>query len=592
MKKILYTAFAGLILLTTLSLSSCIKDKGNEIADKPLNAVRLISGIDEGYQVLPGEMLEVTPVLDYELGEEPDRFEYEWVAVSNNNYVLSTEKDLKIKIEGFLALEKTHRIIFRVKDTKTGMIYAFPRKTSEDENGAVVPSPFSVNTTNTLSYGYLFLTQIGNDINMDMYGFFTQDREFYLAKNVLSNPNEENRLALTDRKALGLLAVKDPFAPKANDTSPTRKRFSIWVMTDKSCDRVNANDFSWEPAYNISTLNIASSTFFDGGVSIPDKMVGVGSAGTTSLRWMFYHYKGNWYSYEALMTGNLGAIYPFRPINITQDEYDKGEPTPFETSPYIGYAGRVGNCCNVMLFDTKAKKFMMKTSNRSGTTNLKQYCSCIEMINSRIIGESLGFSFEEAGMELTYMDARSDLRNYAIINYPNKSEYKYAFLDFSVTDATGSVGIKRFQPFKTSNDAIIAKTKKFAMFKPDFDYLMCLTNEGHAYSIYCGDVNTLYNISNVVNPDGHEIICFKTLPDNKYDYTTEIQNNNRLFVVTYDKSKPKDAPDCCTMRVFEPVPDSGTGALRIATWKNKAGETKEMVFTGLGYVVDIDWKEM
>ena len=96
MKK--YVRICVQVLLAAATAVSCARDLGNYTYTE-LNGPS-VSGIEESYEVLTMEQLEISPEISGGLGE--DAYEYEWMVIDNNNdngqTVLAATRDLDYQV--------------------------------------------------------------------------------------------------------------------------------------------------------------------------------------------------------------------------------------------------------------------------------------------------------------------------------------------------------------------------------------------------------------------------------------------------------------------------------------------------------------
>lgn len=111
-------------LLAMLSLSACVKDNSNEKFNK-LNEIT-ISGIEDSYEPLIGDRLEINPTVT---ATDKENLSYVWYLYSGlsdgKRDTLSTEENLDVVIGGANAIPgNKYTLVYRVIDNKTG-IFAY-----------------------------------------------------------------------------------------------------------------------------------------------------------------------------------------------------------------------------------------------------------------------------------------------------------------------------------------------------------------------------------------------------------------------------------------------------------------------------------
>jgi hypothetical protein len=529
-------------------LSACIDDKGSyEYHDVNSIAISGVNGRDTAYLVAVGDYLNITPTLNFSLGEARDAYRYEWhqmgsTAPYQTVRLLSTERNLSLKIEGTMRFTRTYHLMYCVTNLTTGVRY---------------DHVFTVTVQNRISKGYIVLhEQSDTSFNIDLIASYGDSLTRY--QNLLDI--FDSTLPKTGRKPLDVLCYPDRTAPTPYSTEQ-KLEYSVWVLTDKSTDRIKAEDYSYIPGdYNISKLSLIPPSLLGGKELVAEKMVSsvVGTNASGSRCYMYFN--KCWFFF------NLAHMTYFfnRPLNVLAGD---SSAAPYAVAPYIMPVVYYG----AIMFDEDNRRFMLHQTNSGDMfSSSKIYCSY-----RLTVGESY-FRWENPHYSLVYMGNRTWQNGFAVVKN-DTSASGYELLQMSIP-SYGMVAQQAKSDFPPGFDA--GAMKLFA-FHPSSPYLYCAT-EDRIYKIYVTAM-TVTDVTDQVLPAGHKISVMEFL-------FVRAPRSNLLALATYDPNgeKGKNA----TLSFYAAA--DGTGNLNLAQHPanpTPAGYQIPMQWTGLGKIIALDYKE-
>jgi hypothetical protein len=529
-----------------LLLGACIDDKGN-YAYHDVNSITIsgINHVDTSYLVAVGEYLRITPTLKFSAGEEHDAYRYEWhqmgkVVPHQSVHLLSTERNLNLKVEGSLSDVGSYYLMYCVTNLTTGVRY---------------DHVFSVNVQNRISKGYIVLhEQSGGGFDVDLMSLYgdTLTRYSKLLNMFASDLPRGG-------KPLDLLCYPDHTAPSPYYVG-TRLEYSVWVLTDKSTDRIKAEDYSYAPDYNISKLSLMPAAVLGGKPLVAEKMVSISATVAGARCYMYFN--GNWFFFN----GSIMVYFFNQPLNVLS-----GEPQaqPYAVSPHI----IVGSGYGAIMFDEDNHRFMLhKILSSDMYTSSKIYCS------HRITDADLLFKWENPDYKLLYMGNRTYQNGFAVVK--NTATGLCELLQMSLTGSPSAVVANQLarSVFPTNFDV---ESVKFFAYHTSLPYLYCAT-EDRVYRILLTTMS-VHDITDQVVPAGHKISVMEFL-------FVRSPRGHLLTVATYDPSGEEGQNG--TLRLFDAK--DGTGDLTLA--KHPANPTAEgyqidMSWSGFGKIVALDYKQ-
>ena len=529
------------LLCALLLAGGCIEDKGSyDYHD--LNSIT-ISGINDAaapYLVAVGEYLNITPTLEFLLGEERDACRYEWHQMSSTVpyqtvRLLSTERNLSLKIEGSMRYTGQYYLMYCVTNLTTGVRY---------------DHVFRVTVQNRISKGYIVLHEQGaNSFDLDLIAAYGDSLTHY--QNLLDMFASE--LPKNGKKPLDVLCYPDHTAPSPYYTG-TKLSYSVWVLTDKSTDRVKAEDYSYAPDYSIAKLSLIPASLLGGKELVAQKMVSV-TQGANPPRCNMY-FSGNWFFFNW-----SPLVYFFNePLNVLS-----GETQPYAVSPCI----IVGATYGAVMFDEDNKRFMLhQTGSGDIFASDKIYCSY------RLVGGETYFPWANPAYSLVYMGNRTLSAGFAVVE--NTESGKYELLQMQQE----STGVRQLAKSTFQPGFDVRSTKYFA-YHPSLPYLYCAT-EDKVYRILLSTM-AVTDVTDQVLPPGHKISVMEFL-------FVRAPRSGLLAIATCD---PAGAEGQNATLSFYAAHD-GTGSLTLASHPaspTEAGYQIPMRWTGFGKIVALDYKE-
>jgi hypothetical protein len=529
-----------------LSASACIEDKGS-YSYHDVNSIT-ISGINDensAYLVAVGEYLNITPTLEFSLDEEHDTYRYEWHQMGENIphpsvRLLSTERNLSLKIEGSMRYSRTYILMYCVTNLTTGVRY---------------DHQFKVTVQNRIEKGYIVLHEQSDDsFDLDLIASYGDSLTHY-AK--LLNMFEST-LPKTGRKPLDVLCYLDHTAPSPYYVG-SKLSYSVWVLTDKSTDRIKAEDFSYAEDFNISKLSLMPASLLGETELVAQKMV----AGSTNLPRCYMYFNGCWFFFN-----QSPMLYFFeQPINVLSTSPPS---LPYAVAPYII---TVSNNHGAILFDEAQRRFMVHITNSGDMfTSSKLFCS--HPINSA----ETYFPWENPNYRLLYMGNRTVYEGgFAVVKDISTGSFHLLQMRLNSGGVVDQLGKSNF-PSSFDAEAV----KHFA-YHPKLPYLYCAT-EDRIYRVLVSTVPmTVTDVTNQVLPAGHKVSLMKFL-------FMRAPRSGLLALATYDSSGAAGQNGALSFYAAE----DGTGALSLAKHPVEPandGYQIDMKWQGFGKIVGLDYKE-
>lgn len=546
--------YIALTLFASLYLFSCNEDKGNynyvDLAEIIIKDSDKIDSLDCD----PEGRIQLNPEIDYSTeGIGHDTYKYKWIyKIASKKYTdfnlfeSDETSDLDVEIPANVILESYCDLYLRVINTTTGVQWQ---------------KKYYVKIKNKLQTGYLALTEKENSLELDMIASYIENKEETLVpyRNVLSFKSSE--YPSEGRKPLSIATFPDGSAPMPNDLTPGKISYSVYLLTDKSTDRVNAKDYSFREEYNISKVCYIMPEFLPEVLKADKIRVGVASAAAAQI---YAFIGGNWF----FASRNLSTLEFIYPIN-RQVSSDK----PFKVSPYIGT-----NSYGAVVFNEDENCFMVQ----SYTFDDLYYLNTIPLWSmSRIIdSEGDAFRFNNPDYRLVYMDnktnngATTDI--FAIVY--NTSTTDYELLTFTLKSGRVANGsrVRKIIP----KDIDIRSIKHFVV--DGVEPIYYLATEDRLYVALASGANmSVKDITSQLNmPAGYKISCVKNVRSFKY------KARNLLTVATYN---PDNIDNSGVLQFYDM--NVTTGNLSLAKHPATGENQIDMKWSELGKIVDIDYKE-
>lgn len=299
----------ALIVLLTLSYS-CVNDEGNyNYTD--INELN-VTGLEETYTVYTGEHLKLTQSLNptKDDGSDPNRYSYEWIAVTSTKITIATTKDF----DGLVKLPPAkYAIYYSVKDAVTGVTWR--------------PKPFTLNVVSSIYQGWLVIGEADGKPRLDMVSIIPGIVEPRIITDVLD--------AAGSALKLGGKAVDVECFGSAISTSTA---YGIYVTsTETGTARIDPDSFAWAQTQNIAYESVG------GGF---DTNFGVDFMKSPSSGENMIYSKGNIYSYY-----KAGQVRYGLPQNILETETKTFYAAPFIADNQTVFGPPV-------FFDRDARRFV------------------------------------------------------------------------------------------------------------------------------------------------------------------------------------------------------------------------------------------
>lgn len=606
MKKIMFRhIFYVMALGVVLSFASCVKDKGNYTysfsdgvvfpydENSEYSKINSVAGLELSfspflgiYDPNVGEVVlnmnnkgEIIPGMD---NNETKDFIYQWWDISDaSKPVLLDPLPVTNPETGqtMLAFSDESTLNWTVPLGKRAGSYTLKLMAQSIRTGVVYSHRFSLQVNSYTQNGFLLLTQNGPDVNIDMVSFF--ENEFLLFKDVLSTPAEERRYPYENKTAIDLITYRDPFA-----FAGAYNKYSMWILTEESCDRLGTSDFSYQPSQNISPTIPGSTQYLKGINVTPEKMIMQSSTVENNASEAFY-FEGNWY-WQA--QNQMNTFLWENPVNIPHI-YPAGTPDPYMNPkgneiPVTKHAAlaRSAGGGGALLMWTEDGRFLYKTGSGAGMGSARGSMVSVWVTDpSSEVDPPFSFSTK---YRMINMGERNDMNSiYAIVYDPDME--KYRFLGLTGVAST----VNKALAYNFPSDKVSDEYTKFWCVNPGV-YMYIATKDDKVYSIYLDANSREKDITSIVNPNGHEIVLFEKLSSEGHAQAN-VLGNEWFYVVTKDPTLPED--ECCTLAVYRRVDGDTEGNVELAEYKytNLLGETTNtpLKWEGIGNAVALTWKD-
>lgn len=549
MKKYIYV-ISG--LFTLFYLLSCNEDKGNY--DYVTLAKAEIYEFDkiDSLTCEPEGRIQLSPKIEYTKGVGDDSYAYEWIyTIPGSNsvnplYKSDESPDLDIEVPYKVVISASFDLYLKVINTTTGMEWV---------------KKYYYQVKDKMQKGYLAISEKTNGMELDLIASFSESKIETLTAyhNVLHL--KSSTYPTEGRKPLGIATFPDPTAPMPTDTAENRNRYSVFLLTDKSSDRVNARDYSYLEDYNISRISYIIPEYAPD-LLIADK-IRLAPAGIKGSQ--VYAYIGeNWF-FAPRVLASIDFIYPL-------NRYSNVDKT-FKSSPYIGtnYTGSV-------LFNEDENCFMIQSYTTVDLMNKNR----IPLWTMSKIADNQGdaFNFNNRDYRLVYMNNKSfvNLNSEIFAVVYNTSTSDYELLTFAMSNGRIKAGSRDRKIIPSNVDVKSIKYYAFNTSEP----IIYMANEERLYvGLASGAIMSVKDITSQVNiPAGHKISVIKNIKSDKSSL------RNLLIVATYD---PANIDDSGVVQFFEM--NSTTGNLTLAKHPATGDNQIDMKWDNFGKIIDIDYKE-
>jgi hypothetical protein len=574
---------------TTVSLAlfsglfSCVKDLGN-YDYVTINAVDSINHIWD-VRAASGDMLELKPELVFNEGGDEKEFDFTWYhrvgdsEVDKGEWkVLQEGRDLSVKVADPIGTPgQIYTLAFEMVNKTTGMAYRRVFRLR-------VESPFAI--------GFAALVEQDKAFDIDMVAL-TPANTFHLHKHILATsgsnlPREDGEVPIN------ILTNPDLFAP---NPYARKGEYSLMVLTDKRTTRLNKDDYTWDPSYDISNI-VERNSYLDneyvkkGLPIVASKMV---YAFFTGSRIYMYHKEpdgtGNWYFYTdkasmVLMSVKMNGIRSTDPaINGTR----------FNPSEYVAAMND-----GIMYFDVDNNRFMY------GTFSFQtSYYSAQTWYADPIPAEpdNALFKLNDPNEGLLYMGMIPSAsgtypRGYAILK---QADGTYKYIEFGSTISmpiwSNPAATIRTRYSIIPADCNIADFKFMARpaMEDNNPFLYYVTKDNRVMMIDLSSEKAIVGdiTQDVLTEKGYdEITLFEyTLPEcNSLSSSSADIARNALAIGTYNSSIGKN--DGGKLAFYSTVKPAGN--LIVAKYPDKPTEEGyqiDMVWKGMGRIVGLNYKQ-
>jgi hypothetical protein len=571
-------AFAACIALALFP--SCNEDKGNyDYLD--INTLDVIDNIQSSYSVDVGDLLEITPRLEFSHGEEHGDFTYKWYYKSDSKYVLLQE-GLTFSHEIAPPIGKSVTMVFEAFNTQSQVYYL---------------KVFNLEVGNPK--GYAAIVELDDGFDIDLVAYSPSRNTFNLSKNVLV----ESAIPRKGVKPIDIVTATGTVTDNLSPTlaNPDGTRYTVWILTDKYTTRVSAKDFSWSEDYNVES-SVEKGSYLDvnyvqtGKPIVFQKMRITDHQGYQTWMYMDDNGERNWFLYQ------LHSPYRFlsNPINIGSKQDERGDiadvSTRFEPSPYAYIFNNIG----ALFYDQVNKSFKYTRVYTQNTFTWYGYYYCEPLGTETAEGQ---FSFFDPQFEdLIYMGemSRTATVNDGVAIMKLKDNAGYRCLQFS--GGTSAAGIAAASSRKRTSffpaGSAIANMKLLATY-PDYPgspFIYYVTNDN---KVWRADVSSPTAVetevtSTFVKGGYTEITAFKfLLPQSQGSADCPASLERGLAVATYDASKGK--AEGGKLEIFT-LKSSLSGEMEVAKLPSDDDLTEgqqqiTMSFEGMGKIVGLDYKK-
>lgn len=304
--------------LLALLLSACYKDLGNYDYNDPNKVV--IGGINEYYSAMQGKYFEIIPQLEFTDPAAADsaRYTYEWIAMKVGALTNDKRKDLG-KNKGLrMNLNLTagkYNIYYRILDTVTKIRWQ---------------KSFDLEVTSNIYEGWMLMTDVNGKARLDMISKL--NNQYTILPDVLTSTGS------------GLDLQGKPVSVSCYRMNSTATGYAIFLSTDKTTERIDAETFQYKSTQNIKYEMISN---------VPDNFAP--SSFVTASSGTSYMIEGtDAYFYEYAVNIRFSL-----PINIL-----RGESSTFRIAPFMAPNASVGNNMTAF-YDMDNKRFVRHVDSES-----------------------------------------------------------------------------------------------------------------------------------------------------------------------------------------------------------------------------------
>lgn len=505
-----------MIALALFNYSCSKKDKGNYKYHE-INEVKFSSDLNGKITGYVLKNLTITPQLSFTqdaAASDSRRYSYEWSYIVPNSQpdpgikTLATTRDLNILVN---IAPGTYDAVYSIIDNTTGVKFA---------------KRFSLEIRNEYNEGWLLMTDVSGKAQFDILSKQV-DGQFIVINDLLEKTNSGLKLAGKPK------LVYSYNTGKLNGYGIDLP-YGLYLGTDQSTDRVNAETFAWLPKYNITKEILDPDIPADFNIDVIKQARG---------------------DNQAYMVSSIGNVYftaPAQNVKYSQPlNYDNA--SVYKVSPFFAV--------NENFIAGSPQAFFYDTEHRRFYKHLSAFDSRLLAIPDPSGTAPKFFSYVNTGKDLMYMAlVPKGLEVYAMLKDP----------------ATAKVYLARFKAvdavqldFREIVSTDVDKAENFAI-SPDQGYIYY--NVGG--KLYQYDYNTTPTTSKLVKDYGAakiSLIKFQTFIN-----ATKYPDGGKLMVCSYDPA----------------LPQGQNGKIeQFNILLGAAGISLDKSFSGFGKVVSLHYRE-
>ncbi|MFT3902787.1 MAG: PKD-like family lipoprotein [Niabella sp.] len=324
-----FVKYIYLIALISVSLASCYKDKGN-YNYHGINEISI--KLDGEYAAIYGSRFTIVPVVSSTADQsqnllDTSKYKYEWSTINGGALYADQRRVLSknpVLDEVISITPATYTLYLRITDKATGVMWEQAAK---------------LTVTTQIYEGWLILNDVGGQSRLDMLS--------------RSGDNYTFIPSVLDSVDAGLDMSGSPIGVYYSSNAgllTTANEQGIYISTSKGTNRVDRENFKWNPQLNIKYQFYAN---------VPASFVLDGVFGASGEEWMRSATDNNIYYYYRALNIKYGV-----PLNIINAEGS----TPFKTSRYFERGGSA--ISGIVFYDDDHKRFVRAPSAQTSASTM------------------------------------------------------------------------------------------------------------------------------------------------------------------------------------------------------------------------------
>lgn len=518
----------ALISLVGAVAAGCYEDKGNYDYDNLRETY--ITGISPVYYRIMGEdTVSINPVLHEVTWENATRTsDYADPAGYTFEWMLINGKVDGVSYNQYVF--STEPQLDKYALNLAEGTHEFCLKVTNKDGVSFFSDEFEVQVESSLGRGLLIMCEVDNATRLDYLNIF--GKKVSLITDVIGKVGSEAPLV---GKPLAVACYYDNSAPNVAGGIGQTGGYAVGIMTETDSYFLEASDFSYESDYDFRSHFIIKPPYN----FRPSKINVISASYVTNTAMMYDTGTKNIYFFSGMMW-----------LFWSQDNIaSKMLGTTFAASPHFS--------CSAMywvIFNDETKSFYRVM----GMMGMVQACSNSLLVNT---GKDLAFLHESNSYAYAIMKDPVT-GNYSLISFESMSESNVNSYDLNLQEGS--------------------KIEEFAMrWNAATPLIYYRTDE----KIYALNTSTLastqvYSTTDAKRKGGTMISRIKFVRNAFSGTETGWQDN--LMVFTYDPSLPEDS--CGTLEMYKST--GANGELELVNYENQ-----NMLYNGLGKVVDADFKQ-